>query len=414
MKTQSLRALIAITSLVFVFNACGKFSAATSAASNASSSATLMSASNVLPVSLECGYANEPCVTVTICQPGTGVCQSIPNVLLDTGSYGLRLFTKVSTDGFASATTSLLTLPAVSAGAERTLAECVSYGDGSSDWGSVASADVYLGGELASNVSIQIIDANFATAPSDCANLDAGPLTTGFNGILGVGLFTDDCGSGCATDAANGIYYACPAGGPCVGAAVAEANQVSNPVAFLSTDHNGVALRLPSVPVAFGTGDGAASADGYLILGIGTRANNQPAAGAVFPTDGYGNIVTTFNGVTLSHSFIDSGSAGLYFPVPSNVPTCSDNPYLCATQEMSYVATMSGAGGRGTTLSVPFQIGNADQMFSRANPNVVFADLGGTATADFDWGLPFFLGRTVYVQLESGSSGLGSGSLWAF
>jgi hypothetical protein len=45
-----------------------------------------------MAVDVGCGYVNEPCVTVTVCAPGTGRCQSIPNVLLDTGSYGLRLF----------------------------------------------------------------------------------------------------------------------------------------------------------------------------------------------------------------------------------------------------------------------------------------------------------------------------------
>src|SRR4051794_14396704 len=47
---------------------------------------------NTMPVTVGCGYQNEPCVSVTICEPGTSNCQTIPNVLLDTGSYGLRLF----------------------------------------------------------------------------------------------------------------------------------------------------------------------------------------------------------------------------------------------------------------------------------------------------------------------------------
>ena len=36
-------------------------------------------------------YSNEPCATVTICQPGTGNCSTINNILIDTGSYGLRI-----------------------------------------------------------------------------------------------------------------------------------------------------------------------------------------------------------------------------------------------------------------------------------------------------------------------------------
>ena len=53
---------------------------------------------NVMAVSVagvHCGgspYVNEPCVEVTVCEPGTSTCATVDNVLLDTGSYGLRLF----------------------------------------------------------------------------------------------------------------------------------------------------------------------------------------------------------------------------------------------------------------------------------------------------------------------------------
>src|SRR5512140_1262077 len=58
---------------------------------------------NVVPISVTgtgCGanaYLNEPCVSVTICVPGTSQCQTVPNVLLDTGSTGLRVFKKALT-----------------------------------------------------------------------------------------------------------------------------------------------------------------------------------------------------------------------------------------------------------------------------------------------------------------------------
>src|SRR5271157_3560515 len=37
-------------------------------------------------------YPNEPCVSVTICTPGTTTCQTINDILLDTGDQGLRIF----------------------------------------------------------------------------------------------------------------------------------------------------------------------------------------------------------------------------------------------------------------------------------------------------------------------------------
>jgi len=50
---------------------------------------------NTLAIAVNAGPTNndvnELLTTVTICVPGTTSCQSIPNVLVDTGSTGLRL-----------------------------------------------------------------------------------------------------------------------------------------------------------------------------------------------------------------------------------------------------------------------------------------------------------------------------------
>src|SRR5690349_12125495 len=52
-------------------------------------------APNVMPISLGRGPRgtafNSPFVSVTICIPGTATCQTIDQVLLDTGSSGLRI-----------------------------------------------------------------------------------------------------------------------------------------------------------------------------------------------------------------------------------------------------------------------------------------------------------------------------------
>src|SRR4051794_26707098 len=37
------------------------------------------------------GYFNEPCASATVCVPGTGQCQTITDLLVDTGSVGLRV-----------------------------------------------------------------------------------------------------------------------------------------------------------------------------------------------------------------------------------------------------------------------------------------------------------------------------------
>jgi hypothetical protein len=375
--------------------------------------------SNYMAVTVGCGYVNEPCVTITVCLPGTTECQTIPNVLLDTGSYGLRLFSNVSLDNF-NTTTALQTLPLMADpnNSANVLSECVSYADGSSDWGPVAQADITMGGETAASVPIQIINSTFGTLPSDCTSPDTSPLTDGYNGILGVGLFTADCGSGCApgTGAANNnIYFSCPSSGTgaCSGTTVAISSQVTNPVSLLPVDNNGVILQLPSVPVSFGLSDGASSANGYLYFGIGTELDNIPSGTTTLAADQNGNFITTFNGSTSSSSFIDSGSNALYFPAPSNAPGCSDNSFYCPTSELTLSATQIGAT-RAASQTVSFNLGNADDEFSQSNPNNIFADLGGSLSSDFDWGLPFFFGRSVYVQIDGATSSLGTGPLWAY
>jgi len=89
------------------------------------------------PDPLNNSYLNEPCVSVTVCTPGTTDCQTIPNILLDTGSFGLRIFKQA------------LSVPLTQvASGPGLLAECVQYADGTSTWGPVQTAGVILGASL--------------------------------------------------------------------------------------------------------------------------------------------------------------------------------------------------------------------------------------------------------------------------
>jgi hypothetical protein len=369
-------------------------------------------ASNVLGITVNNpSYPNEPTVSVTVCAPGsTTNCLTINNILLDTGSYGLRIF---------SQNLSNVSLTQVNAGS-GSLAECVAYEDGSGDWGPVQIADVVLGGETASNVPIQVIDATYfanaiptACKPPNVTSLDQNPISAGFNGILGVGLFANDCGPGCASSANNGIYYTC-SGSSCTGTAVPLASQVYNPVALLTKDNNGVIVNLPSVPLG-----GESLVTGQLILGIATESNNSPSGVVAYPADSNGEFTTVFNGSTLSDSFIDSGSNGLFFNAPASLlPLCSSSSlgdgWYCAQPTQTLNATTEGYNSSPSS-SVSFQIGDASNLFSNTS-NSVFAELGGPAPSGsgFDWGLPFFFGRTVYVGIGGTNSTLGSGPYWAY
>lgn len=360
---------------------------------------------NVAAVTVGCGYINEPCVSVQICVPGTAQCQTINNILLDTGSYGLRLFSSVVT----------LPLPQQNSPSGGALAECVSYADGTSQWGPVKIADVTIGDlsigtETAPSVPIMIDDANYVLAPSDCTGLDS-PTGAGYNGILGVGLLQQDCGPGCANVVNNRIYFSCTTNG-CSATAAPVSIQVTNPVAMMPVDNNGVILTLP----ALGPGGTATVNGGQLILGIGTKSNNTLTGATVFTADVNANFKTTYNGLTYSTAFIDSGSNGLFFQGTTTLPECTatyDTGFFCPVSSTTLNATMMGATGT-TSENIPFTISSADSQLAPGNPNVAYSDLGGAMTGTFDWGLPFFFGRSVHVGIEGKSSFMGTGPYWAF
>ncbi len=367
-------------------------------------------ASNVLPItvngslcssSTSANYPNKPCVSVTVCNPGTSTCATIYDILLDTGSFGLRIFKSVM---------SSLSLTQVVSGS-GSLAECAQFGDGSTEWGPVQLADVTLGNETAKSVPIHVISFDFTPVPSTCgtpATRDTSPSVAGFNGILGVGVFAADCGSVCETNASNGIYYSCN-GSTCTGAAVPVPNQVQNPVALLPGDNNGVIVELPSVPSS-----GSPSVDGILVLGIGTRTNNSvPSLVTAYKTGVFGEIVTIFGNTY--PAIIDSGSNGLFFTPPSTIllPDCSANPeWFCPSSATTLSATNEGTSGS-PSGDVFFQIGNFDSLIS--SPNRAFSNIGGPTPGLFDWGLPFYFGRNIFVGFEGRmSSSLGTGPYFAY
>lgn len=358
---------------------------------------------NVLPITVNgslCSansYPNKPCVSVTVCTPGTSTCQIIYDILLDTGSFGLRIFKQALNVSLAQEVT-----------AAGSLAECVQFGDGSSDWGPVQTASIILGNEPAVEVPIQVIDSTFGIAPRTCQNAEQGPAEAGFNGILGVGFFAEDCGSWCASHAGNGMYYSC-SGTNCTGTTAALSSQVKNPVAYLPDDNNGVIVQLPGV-----TPEGAPSVNGNLILGIGTQSNNMPSGVLTYAADQSGEFITFFNGI-FYNSFIDSGSNGLFFPSPSAVllPNCAfpNTAWFCPSSITDLSATTKGVFGSASSV-VEFQIGNLISLSSSSNN--VFDNIGGELTGAFDWGLPFFLGRTVFLGFDGSQSGLGKGPYWAY
>ncbi len=372
--------------------------------------ATTMTGQNVMPIIVDSGpeganAVNTPFTSVTICSPGKSTCQTIDHIIVDTGSSGLRIMSSVLS--------SSLSLPARTSSTGKPLYECTRFTN-SYVWGSINTADVQLGGEpTLSSLAIQIIgDPNAPSAPRGCSRSGGAANNTvatfGGNGILGVGTFQQDCGSACVTaPTGTRAYYSCSGStsSSCLTVAVPLTQQVQNPVSLLPTDNNGVIITMPSVPES-----GAATASGSLILGIGTQSNNALTGVTAYtldPTDG--TFTTTYNGQVYSGSFVDSGSNALFF-ADSSISQCSSGFYCPkSTQRLSAI----NQGFDGKSGIITFSIVNADDLFANTS-YTASSGLAGTGTYSFDWGFPFFYGRTVYTSIQGTSSGGISGPYFAY
>jgi hypothetical protein len=368
--------------------------------------AIAQSGQNVAPISVNSGpagnYANGAFTSVTVCVPGTSTCQTIDGMLVDTGSSGVRILSSVLT----------IALPQQKAASGNPVVECLPF-VASYTWGPVQTADIQIAGEKASAVPVQVLSDTDFTVPSGCTRSgfrSADTLQTlGANGLLGVGLFAQDCGSACTlTGSANpGLYYECPSAG-CVVTSEGLAQQVQNPVALFSSDNNGVIVELPAVSA------GQASVSGSLVFGIGTQSNNGMGAAAVYALNANGYITATYNGQSYAKSFIDSGSNAYFFLDSSStgLPNCtSATGFYCPASTKNFAVTNQGSNAASGTVN--FSVANAETLF--ANPSdFVFGDLGGPAPGYFDWGLPFFYGRNVFVAIESAATPSGTGPYWAY
>ena len=360
-------------------------------------------------------YINGAFTSVTVCAPGsTTTCQTIGGILVDTGSPGLRILSSALT----------ISLPQQTASNGDPIVECLPFVDGIT-WGPVETADMTIAGEQAKALPIQVIgSSNFSTIPNACTSFGAPEddlSTLGANGILGVGLAAQDCGTACTVSGPSnpGLYFACPIAGcelTTQSTTQSLSNQVQNPIVLFPKDNNGVIIELPSVTGA------ETSVSGSMIFGIGTQTNNGLGSATVYTIDpSSGNFTTVFNNVTYQDAgFLDTGSNAIYF-LDSNttgMPTCADATFWyrpAATQNFS--ATNKGANG--ASGSINFSVGNADSLTASQTVGVANG-LGGPTSSTpafmyaFDWGLPFFFGRTVYTAIEGQNTPGGVGPYWAY
>ena len=411
MNRDTVRAFLALTLIAVVGSVVGCGSG------GSTSNPPPPPGSNVQPIVVNAGPAgaslgsnfnsvNVAFTSVTLCVPGsTTKCQTIDGILVDTGSTGFRVLSSALT----------LTLPQQKDSSKNPIAECLPFVS-STVWGSVKTADLTITGEAASSLPIQVIgDPNFPTIPSACTIF--GPpqddlASFGANGIIGIGVFGQDCGGGCATSGASnpGLYYTCPSTG-CVVTTESVAEQLQNPVILFAGDNNGSLIVLPSVSAP------EATVSGSLIFGIGTRSNNGLGSATVLTVDpSLGNFSTTFNGQTFTDAgFIDSGSAAIFFldSGTTGIPECADASFFYCPPSIIKNLMATNVGTNGANASVSFDVDNADSLLSNVNNSAV-PNLGGPFSGNFDFGLPFFFGRTVFTAVEGKNTPGGAGPYQAY
>jgi hypothetical protein len=297
-------------------------------------------------------------------------------------------------------------------------------------WGQLASADVKQAGESAASVPVQLIQDNASSpaVPASCSAQGATEDTLaalGANGILGIGPFLQDCGTYCSANADT--IYACSTAGTCVPATIPVASQVSNPAAMFATDNNGVVLQLPAIADA-----GATSADGSLIFGIGTQTNNAISTAVIAVPDSgpaAGAFQAIYHGTILPDSTFDSGSTGLYFSdasiadCPSTGAAGDLSGFYCpgpGTALSSVPVNVTIMGSNGVSASLMLAVANALYLFTQPGGSALgaFDDLGGPAGSTlpnaFDFGVPFFFGRSVFTAFEQRTTPAGSGPYFAY
>ena len=362
---------------------------------------------NVLPISVTGGPTNNAVnsafTSVTLCVPGTTTCNSIDGILVDTGSTGLRVLSS-----------KLPSLPASTDSTSNPVSECVEFPDQSYLWGNVVLADVRIAGEVGASVPVHAISSPSVQAPASCSSAGTGvnlgtAAALGSNGILGVGYKQHDCGALCDPSAGgtppSSAYYGC-AGGTCSPSFVPEAQQVTNPASTFAADNNGIAVQLPGVVAP------AMQLDGQITFGIGTQSNNTMLNTTVFTIDGNGFFTTNLSstGQSLTSSTLDTGLNSLRFPDDA-LTACASSSFFCPSGSTSLASVQLGQNNQQSTIN--FVVDNADVLFTQNPGAAVLPTLAasngtgdcsaGVGACQFEWGLPFFYGRIVFIAIEERS-----------
>lgn len=348
-----------------------------------------MLAANVVSLKVHTphGGFNRLTVSVTLCEPGTERCATIDDVMVDTGSTGLRLE--------ASAVPSSLDLPAVTGADRKPLAECLRFVHDNA-WGPLHRADVRIGGLTAKDLPVQVIADDLGLWPAGCPTSTVKPTS---NGTLGIGPHLFDCQGSCTQREDSPGVFALDGGAwlPLLGS-VPVAARLPNPVSRFPRHGNGVVFDLPISPA-----DGADEIRGMLTFGVGTAENNQPGSHVVH-LDANGLLTTRYGGVDYPASYIDSGTETNII-ADEALPRCAGMTWaFCVSPAQALTATMVGTDG--AEVQAPFRIGDYRGALDRhVGAWDAFAEAAPPSTRSFVWGAPFLLGRRVALVFDGMAAG---------
>ncbi len=340
---------------------------------------------NVVPLTVRTPRAgfNRMVVSVIVCVPHTDHCATIDNIMVDTGSTGLRLESSAMPPGFD--------LPAFMGADGRPLAERLRFVHDDA-WGPLVRTDMQIGGMTASNLPIQVIADDRRPRPAGCPTSTATPTS---NGTLGIGPHLFDCQGACTQEADRPGVFVESEGSwqPVVGAVPIE-NRLPNPVTYLPHHKNGVVFNIPASPEG-----GADEIAGTLTFGVGTAANNRIAGTQILHIDANGLFTTRYDGIDFPASYIDSGTE-TYILADDGLPRCAGMSWaFCLSPARKLQAAMIGSDGR--TVPVQLTLGDYRAALDRhVGAWDGFAEAAEASSKAFVWGAPFFLGRRVALVFD--------------
>lgn len=387
--------------------------AALSCGAGAQASDRVADVSILLDRSLDVGN-NRPLVDIIVCDATGARCQSVPRVLLDTGSTGLML---------KKAVWSSLPMPL-----HRLHSPAGPWGlcarfDGLAVWSWIAWAQVEIAGlRTLEAIPLALIDDS-AQAPPACRAIDgSGNLPGDVNGILGVGAPRRFClnfeGGQCPLDGPSSVYYTLHSSdGHWEAAQPPSSVDLPNPVAHFPPGYNdGIVLRMPALKHAQASGR---ALHGELHFGVARSRN------ALFPPAALAEIPAAFDShfagtLTIGAAHyqgmlsVDSGTA--YTALPHQLACLGRDCRKPGGHRIDQVAAYVAFGGIESRERVE---GGAASNGVAHPPRfcLPLADLETLAETAGDWGacdaaaqiedlvdlpvlgMPFLFGRTVGIGI---------------